>query len=116
MSPNLVEGWIEYHTTKDPDLFWSFEELNDLVHDDPEQAWKTIIEISSVSNDPEVSANLAAGPVEDLLQYHGSLFIDRFETYTRQHPEFVCVAKGVWGSGSESSVWPRVHALQSKYS
>lgn len=116
MSPNLVENWIEYHTTKDADLFWSFEQLNELVHDDPEQAWKAIVAISSSSNDPAVLANLAAGPLEDLLHLHGPLFIDRFEIYTRQHPEFVYVAKGVWGSGSESSVWPRVHALQSKYS
>lgn len=116
MNSNLEEAWIEYHETKSADLFWAFEELEDLVRQNPEQAWEAIVSISRHSDDAQVLANLAAGPLEDILTYHGPAFIDRFEAYTRQHPEFVPVAKGVWGRGNEHSVWGRVHAVQAKYS
>lgn len=116
MSPDLAEKWIAYHSTKQDSLFWAFEELCTLCNEEPELAWETILRIFNLSSDPEILANLAAGPLEDILHNHGHEFIERFEIYTRQNPSFVPVARGVWISGAPKEIRERVIAVQQKYS
>lgn len=115
MSPELARGWIEYHRTKDDSLFWAFEKLDNLCEESPELAWEVILEIFHLNPGPEVLANLAAGPLEEILHLHGREFVDRFEILTRQNPKFVPVAKGVWISGAPKEVSERVHEIQAKY-
>jgi hypothetical protein len=116
MTPDLAEKWIAYHSTNDEALFWAFEELCSLCEGNPEQAWQVVQQISNLSTDPKILGNLVAGPLEDILHYHGLDFIERFEIYTRQHPEFVTVAKGVWVKEAAKEVRDRVRVLQEQYS
>ena len=118
MDSNLVECWIEYHTREkgNPDLFWAWEKLSEIAQKSPEEAWEYILKIATSTSNERVLSNLAAGPLEDLLVFHGPVFIDRIETYTRQNPPFVSVIKGVWQNNIQLSVWERVHAIQTKYS
>jgi hypothetical protein len=118
MALKLIESWIEYHSKEkgNPDLYWAWEELFEMVQKSPELAWEYILEIANYSSNERVLSNLAAGPLEDLLVLHGADFIDRIETITRQNPPFVPVVKGVWQNNMQPSIWERVHAMQSKYS
>ena len=115
MISELAKRWIEYYSSKDNSLLWASEELNDLCHEYPEKGWKVILEISSLTDDPRVLGNLAAGPLEELLCTHGAQFIERFEVHTRQNPEFVPVTKGIWIKGAPKDIEERVHAIQAKY-
>src|SRR5262245_7862582 len=47
--------------------FWAWEAVNALVRDEPEQAWSMILRLVELSPDDRILANVAAGPLEDLL-------------------------------------------------
>src|SRR5437867_1052676 len=88
MAPNerstLVAGWIEHHTERielDSDNvfhrvrgknnFWAWEQLNDLCRNQPQLAWEIVLDIFRAPHHESVDWSLAAGPLEDLLAWHG---------------------------------------------
>jgi hypothetical protein len=88
----LVDEWIRYHAEKrketDP-LFRACEAVDDLVRDDPEMGWTVTLELIEAAPDEYVLANVAAGPLEDLLRRLPDRFIDRMELQARRDPKFV---------------------------
>lgn len=111
----LVAGWIELQPTERGSesyeaLFWSHEQLSELTRNDPESALEIILAIL-LTNDPDVIlANLAAGPLEDLLVHHGPTFIDRVESEASQNPKFRHLLGGVWQNAMTDEIWNRVQA------
>lgn len=87
-------------------LWWAIERFMDL-DTDGEDVWLAILHILAKSPPDEVLAVLAAGPLEDLIHYHGDAFIDRIESQARQDRAFRQLLNGVWESGSPE-VWARV--------
>ncbi len=111
----LKEKWIKYTRTKDDSLFEAWEALNTLVSEQPQEAWEVILDILEEADSNDVIANLAAGPLEDLLSDHGETFIDEVEEKARQNPKFTQLILGVWEGGMSKEIWSRVKALQEKY-
>lgn len=116
MDSELIEKWIEYHSTKNKELFWAWEKLDDMVQHSPEDALEHILQISTSTNDPVVLSNLGAGPLEDFLVLHGAQFISQIEIKARQIPQFTRVVKSVWQNAIQPSTWERISAIQAKYS
>ena len=87
------------------------EELDRLAHAEPEAAWALILEILAHAPSQDALALLAAGPLEDLIEYHGPSFIDRIELCARRDPKFRYLLGGVWQS-STPEVWSRVEAAR----
>ena len=56
----------------------------------------------------QLLANLAAGPLEDLLAQHGERFIERVETLARQEPRFRFTLQMVWRNAISAPVWARL--------
>jgi hypothetical protein len=76
---------------------------------EPDAVWEAIVHLSRMELTPKQVALLAAGPLEDLLTYHGPGYIDRVETEARQRPKFRYLLGGVWGwSRMNREVWERV--------
>lgn len=96
------------------DNFWAFEALYDLVSEDPEEAWPTILQILRLDQSPSVMENLAAGPLEDLLAKHGPAFIDRVEAEAVRDPIFAKLLGGVWRNRMTDEVWARVQAVRDR--
>ena len=66
-------------------------------------------------DDPDnLLGNLAAGPLEDLLAYHGSEMIDEVELLARRNPDFSYLLGGVWQNLMSDDVWKRVQAAASR--
>lgn len=103
---NLVDAWIKISTAlctfRDPNSnveeanYWAFERLDDLVKNDPEKAWPLILEIRNATNDSKVLAQLAAGPLEDLINSSGDSFIDRIEALAKVDQDFRRLIGGIW--------------------
>lgn len=111
----LKEKWIEYTRSNDKSLFEAWQVLNDLVFNQPQEAWKVILEIIEETNSDEIIGNLAAGPFEDILSEHGDFFIDEVEIKTRQNPKFTKLVLGVYQGGMSESVWSRIQVLKGRY-
>ena len=94
---DVVKAWFDGEHT-----------MYDAVLDTPEIAWEAILKILKGGLTPEQLANLAAGPLESLLGYHGTQFIDRVENEARRNPSFNYLLGGVWKGGMSKDIWERV--------
>lgn len=80
--------------------FWACEAVNDLVRQEPEQAWSMVLRLVELSPDDRSLASVAAGPLEDLLGFQPYAFIDRVENQARTDAKFRRCLSGVWGWSS----------------
>lgn len=111
----LVNSWTELHqvepeTERHNALFWSFGQMWELTHKEPETAFEIILRILETKGGLRVEANLAAGPLEDLLVEHGSFVIDRIECEAANNPAFRHLLGGVWKNAMKEDIWTRVQA------
>jgi hypothetical protein len=105
-----ARGWSPDPAEK-AEYDWACMEPVDDARDNPERAWQCII---YALNSPECAEHfgvLAAGPLEDLLSYHGPAFIDRVEALVHQNPKFASLLGGVWQSQMNDEIWHRVQQL-----
>ncbi len=115
---NWVSAYIEAEDAPEKlnennSLFWAVEQFMNLNYENPEICWEAILEILERNPSDKVIAVLAAGPLEDLIEVHGSLFIDRIEKEARRNPRFRHLLGGVWQS-STPEIWARVEKARIK--
>ncbi len=114
----IAKCWIKLtlskeHSEDHRDNFWSFDILNDLCDNDPNRCYKIISIIRSLDGSDIVLANLAAGPLEDLLSKHGEEFIDRIEKDVFSDAQFKKLLGAVWQNSISDSVWERIKKIAS---
>jgi hypothetical protein len=112
----IAQTWIQFHYLSEGSaerngLFWAYELLDDLVKENPEEAWKVIEIIRRSDGGDVILSNLAAGPLEDLLCEHGDLFIDCIENAAKDDAPFRKLLGAVWKSRMADSIWARVQAV-----
>lgn len=115
----LVEEWLLWAAWQtDPqnkgklnEEFVGFDEFEWIVREHPEHAWKGILAALADPRTKPFLGVLAAGPLEDLLSYHGLRFIDRVEHEARINPEFATLLGGVWQFEMTEEIWTRVQAV-----
>ncbi|MBT3532029.1 MAG: hypothetical protein HOF74_08070 [Gammaproteobacteria bacterium] len=109
---NWVAAYIEIYSGKEEfdefhPQYWAIEKFVDLEADSPEICWAAVLIILRNNPDERVLANLAAGPLEELIELHGNDFIDRIEKESRSSPLFRSMLQGVWETTDEV-IWNRV--------
>ncbi len=98
----VVDAWIRYHSdlklgqAGPKDLFWVWVYIKYLVLDEPEKAWPVILELVQRAPTDRILADVAAGPLEDLIREHAKQFIDRVEIQACRDPKFQLCLTGVW--------------------
>jgi hypothetical protein len=75
---------------------------------EPEVAWQAIVQLSRRKLTDRQAGLLAAGPLEDLLSYHGPTFIERVVTEARVYPAFRQILGGVDPNAVDDSVLRRM--------
>lgn len=112
--PDLAERWLSFALNADPedpggnDYFGASFDFDWLVEDAPERAWDAINQVLEITDRVDVLGLLAAGPLEDLLSYHGDAFIERVEALARSNPRFAFLLGGVWRFRMSDENWSRV--------
>jgi uncharacterized protein DUF6869 len=112
----LAQDWARYQRLPNRErekgpYFQAMVRLGELVHDDPESAWLVILEIPRLDASDMILANVAAGPVEDLLVEHGNAFIERVEATAKSDPVFRKMLGAVWKRNISDDVWTRLKAV-----
>lgn len=112
----LVNAYIQRYSRYDPAIgrhevrsFWVWQACDWLGVNDPEGLWRLVLEVLARTDSPRVLGALAAGELEDLIEYHGPAFIGRIEQEAARAPRFRRLLCGVWRS-STPEVWARVLA------
>ncbi len=105
-----ARGWSSDPVVK-AEYEWACMEPVDDARENPERAWQCIL---YALDSPECAKHfgvLAAGPLEDLLSYHGPAFIDRVEALARVNPKFASLLGGVWKFQMLDEIWDRVRQV-----
>ena len=87
--------------------------------EEPELTWQTILLVMRAYPEADFYADekteaqtvcgvLAAGPVEDLLSFHGHRFIEKFEEEARRDRRMAWLLGGAWQSQMSGEIWQRV--------
>lgn len=112
---NLVAEWIAYQKTQEEKYWDSADYVMTLASKQPEALWDFInATLDSPECDDVVLSNLAAGPLEDLMNSNGKEFIERVVDKARRSPRFNLLLGGVWQSGIEPEVWKKIENIRNK--
>lgn len=103
-------GWSSDAAEKE-EYDWACMEPVDDAHEEPERAWNFILlALESPICVPHLGV-LAAGPLEDLLSYHGEDFIERVEAEAKVNAKFAHLLGGVWQSQMTDAIWIKVQQV-----
>ena len=92
----LIAGYLANYAG-DESCSWAYDQVCDLLSDDPGRLWKITLQMIAQAEEGAALAYIAAGPLEDLLTYHGDLFISRVEVLAKSDAHFAEALRGVWG-------------------
>jgi hypothetical protein len=105
----LIDDWILHAQT-----FEAATKVSEISRTDPDGTLTFIFEVLRREPLPRVLANLAAGPLEDLLLYQGPAVIERVEALAARDERFRQLLASVWRNDIQQDVWDRVQALLPK--
>ena len=106
----IIESWITCN-----DTLWATQKLDDFVHKEPEKALSLTLEILKRSTIDTDVAYIAAGPLENLLHYHGDKVIAPLEEAADKNEIIRISISGVWLNERDDSIYPEWERLMKKY-
>jgi hypothetical protein len=88
--------------------FWAYDKLLMMCISDPLNAWTAVKAVLAYDSSPDVTSNLGAGPIEDLLVNHGASLIEQIEFDASQSKPIQEALRSVWQGDIDQEVWRRV--------
>lgn len=109
----VAKAWIEMwsYEVNDPerDKFdWVHDFEYEATHEHPETGLKLILVILENDQSNHILEVLSAGPLEDLLAYHGEHIIEAVEAEAEKSKQFATLLGGVWQNAMPDHIWERV--------
>lgn len=122
---SLIKAYVSYasagrESPQSEQYFWAITRLSELISRKPttnnelQKIWEILLEIGQQPLSEKAMSNFAAGPLEDILAYHGEAIIERVETQARRDPSFKHLLGGVWQNAMSNSIWKRVQAARKR--
>ncbi len=113
---SLATEWIAFWKAPEGSnernqLLWTTDKEWDLIRESPQDGWKLILTILQLDCSPQIQQVLSAGPLEDLLSYHGESMIDNVESEAQSNPVFASLLGGMWKNSMSEAVWSRVQSV-----
>ena len=87
---------------------WASDEIFDITYERPADLWPLILEVLRRTDDWEVFAVLAAGPLENYLAELGEHVVAEIEAHAAADAKFKRLLAGVWKNSMSDEVWERV--------
>ncbi len=112
----LINAWISLHHAEEKtsaynNNFWAFETLSDICEEEPDLCWELIEDIRKTDGSDIILANLASGPMEDLLVEYGEKFIDLLEKQAKNDEQFKKLLGAVWQNDIADDIWERIKCV-----
>lgn len=106
---SFIDAYLTHARTKDNALFEAWERVDRVVcFGNPDEAVELVLALVRRTPDDLIDY-VAAGPVEDVLSYHGPKVVDRILAEARQNTRMRAALRSVWGeSRMDPDVWRRV--------
>jgi hypothetical protein len=105
----LAEGWL---TKRVGDWTEDDKRIYSILHTEPDRALSVILAAMQLTDDEQLLAGLAAGPLEDFLGAHGETYLDTFHKLALEHRRLREVLDGVWQGAMPKRVWHKIEILK----
>jgi hypothetical protein len=90
------DAFFAYQRTQDEALAWAWEAVNADGFADPERKLDQLLALLAAAPDDWQIGLLAAGPLEDLVRFHGVPVMDRIEAEARGNAPLRTALAGIW--------------------
>ncbi|MEE9421907.1 MAG: hypothetical protein V3V50_01985 [Gammaproteobacteria bacterium] len=90
---------------------WAVDEVINFASDKPDLLWETILEILDLDSSEEIIKAVGAGPLEDLMVYHGSQFIQKVDSQAEKSNVFKTAMQNVWLDSDDTSVYSKFYEI-----
>lgn len=112
----IAKAWIEMwsyevNAPERDNYEWVEDFEYEATHEKPENGLKMILEILAHNPNDRVIEVLAAGPLEDLLAYHGETIIEKIEEEAESNKSFANLLGGVWQNMMPNHIWERIQKV-----
>ncbi|RUL67091.1 hypothetical protein EKH79_00345 [Dyella dinghuensis] len=110
----IASAYLAYLRTQDEQFEWVLADIYGFALDKDWNGLWALVRIVALWQEDIDSKTLcvfAAGPLEDLLDGAGLVYIDRVESFARECPRFARMLTGVWPSSIDADVWKRVTTI-----
>jgi hypothetical protein len=86
---DLVSAYLQHYETKDGSLLWAFIEVNEITLRHAERGWNITLALIAAAPNDEALGYVVAGPLEEVLEVHGKLLMDRVEQLAQVDDKFL---------------------------
>src|SRR5262245_4566936 len=95
----LISEWLRSAETGKSDGSWAYDALTRLIDEDPALAWAIILELVHRALPGDAFDLVAAGPLEDLVAWHGRDVIDLIEPRVGDDEQLRRAPSRIWVGG-----------------
>ena len=93
---DLVEVYHRHGLQRRDEDFWAWERVHDIVNGpDPERAYALVLALIAAAPDHRLE-HVGAGAVEDMVENHATVLIDRIEAEAKRDPRFREALGSIW--------------------
>jgi hypothetical protein len=110
----LIETYFRYFEDRQQEDRWAWVEVDEVIRRDPTTGWELTCRLINHSESDGALAFIAAGPLEDLLNFHGDSVIALIEQECVSNARLRLALSAVWLDRG-SPIWDRWYALMWKY-
>ena len=112
----VAEAWVEMwsYEVNDPERVkfgWVEDFEYEATHEKPEIGLELILAALEKTQSSHILEVLSAGPLEDLLVYHGERIIEKVEIEARKNKRFASLLGGVWQNAMPDHIWDRIRKV-----
>lgn len=114
----LVDAWVPgtdsgHGSPEHKNHWWAIEKIMECPYDgNHELLWRFVRCVYKRELSDRVIANLAAGPLEDLIFKFGPIYIEQIETLAKEDNRFNYLLGGVWQNFADKEIWDRVQKVR----
>jgi hypothetical protein len=111
----LADAYLRQWADKRDEDRWANEQVDSIIQSDADDGWEITLLLVQKAGSDAALAYISAGPLEDLLNNHGSQVIDRIEQECKNNSRLPLALSGVWGINPGHPVFERWYALMWEY-
>lgn len=113
---DLVRGWIDLQYAHEAgnagrDLTFFGRQIGGLAKERPEECLQVVVAILEKDSSDLIVSNVAAGPLENLIEWHGLLLISEIERISSSNKMFKRALGMVWPQGGSEEVWGKIEDI-----
>jgi len=111
----LAAAYLRQYETKSNEDFWAYKQVDDIVRKNPQAGWRITRRLIDLARDGAALAYVAAGPLEDMMNWWGNELREEIEQEARRNRRFLEALSMIRVHEGKETAYAWWRALLEKY-